>query len=357
MEIALSSGCFLGHEEEISASKVKYVELSGSPAETVDGIIASIESSGGHILGIHCPCPNRGVGLNLGGEGQSWTVAERAILEAAEIGRRCRAEYLLVHAFYCITDDLPSGDIERMRALRALSSNAGSITEYVHSEQYAISKARAIANLKLLLPRIKREYPTLKLLIENLNPRIGYGGIVFQDVLDIAEAVDGQAGICLDIGHLTLASAALGLDMQAEIQRAGALIASVHVHDNFGGRFYVDRRWNALCRNPDLQDVDTHLPFLTRYCRSSEEKLCVLADNSAFTEIIQGGAHYTLDVDAVLLQGAVPVEQLLSLVPASAHRILEFDSRYAPLRDVLTEYHLARRGDHPRIGNFARGGW
>jgi len=355
MEIALSSGCFIGHEREIAHSRVKAVELSAHRPELLGEVLADIGATGGRVLGIHCPCPSRGVGLNPGGEGEAWIATERAIIESAQIAHACGAEYILVHAFYCVPQDLPAEDVARMRTLRNLFGGDASIFDYVNSEQYSACKARAISNLKSLVPRIRRDFPGLKLIVENLNPRLGYGGILFQDVVDIAEALDGEVGICLDLGHLTLASAALDHDMEQSVKDAGPLIFSVHAHDNFGGEFCVDRRWNVAAPDPHLQDVDIHLPFLTRYCRSEQESAFqVMADNSAFSQILKGGAHYTDAPDATLLKGAVPIDHLLTLVPESAHLIFEFDSRYAPLHEVLAEYTLAVLGNHPRLTQMAR---
>ncbi|MGA2610122.1 MAG: TIM barrel protein [Terriglobia bacterium] len=350
MEIALSSGCIVRRESQIAHSGIRAVELSGHHVEQIDYLLGAIEASGARILSIHCPCPSRGFGLNPGAQPAAWKTTEHGLLEAAELAKRWEAKYVLVHAFYSTSDDLPADDISRMEVLSRLSGGGGSIAEYICSESYALAKARTITNLKSLVPRFRRDFPGQKIILENLNPRIGYGGIRFQDVVDVAEALDGEVGICLDLGHLTLAAAVLGDDMEKSVRKARALILSIHAHDNFAGRFCVDRNWDTKTVNPTLQDVDIHLPFLTRYRRSVDViDFRVLANNSAFVEILKGGAHYAGDGDGEILKGDVPIERWLALVPDAANLVLEFDSRYAPLQEVFEEYHLARTGRHPRI--------
>jgi hypothetical protein len=47
------------------------------------------------------------------------------------------------------------------------------------------------------------------------------------------------------------------------------------------------------------------------------------------------------------LRGLVPIARLVRLVDASVRPVLELDSRYAPLDDILLEHRLAHRGEHP----------
>ena len=87
-----------------------------------------------------------------------------------------------------------------------------------------------IGNLASLLPTWRQRFPKLQLVLENLNPRHGYGGIVFQDVVDIAAALHGEVGVCLDVGHLLLAETALGRQMRDSIAGAGNLIRVWHTY-------------------------------------------------------------------------------------------------------------------------------
>lgn len=358
MRVALSSGCFIGFEDQITKSGVKAIELSGHRVERFDDVMEKVRAANIQVLSIHTPCPGRGVVLNPGATGEMWRATEQGLLEAGAIAQSCGAQYVLVHAFYCIPGDLPADDRARMKALRELFGNGGSIAAYTNSEPYQSAKLQAISNLKGLLPSWRKFFPDQRIILENLNPRLGYGGIVFQDVADIANAFDGEIGICLDVGHLTLAQAALGQDMSNSVADARDLIWSVHAHENFGGRYAVDRRWDVASADPLLQDVDIHLPFLTRYRPSqSDSELQIQADNSAFEGIFQGGAHYVAGAtEAPILDGSVSVTELLGLLSDEINLVLEFDSRYAPLAEVIHEYHLADQGLHPALQRQAFSG-
>ena len=350
--MALSSGCFVGYESLIVGSGVKAVELSCVRADRFAEVIGLIQTAGIRITSIHTPCPGRGVTLNLGATGDQWHATKKGLLEAGDIARECGAKFVVAHAFYCVSGALPADDLARMRVLRGRLSDEMKMADFVASASYQAAKAQAVKNLKHIMHAWKRRFPEHKLIIENLNPRIGYGGILFQDVVDIANVMDGDVGICLDIGHLTLAQTALGTDMHASVARARDLIWSVHVHDNFAGRHAADRRWNASTPDQELQEVDVHLPFLTRY-RSLAENVGfhVQPDNVAFEGILCGSAQYAAKpvMEDELLSGSVPVGQLLGLLSDEVHIVLEFDSRYAPLDEILNEYHLFDRGIHPKL--------
>lgn len=353
MNVALSSGCFIGHENCIADAEVRRVELSGHRVDGFKYVLDQFRTSGTKVVGVHSPCPVRKAGVNLGASGALWQSAKQELFETGDIACGCHADYVLVHAFYCIPGDLPADDLARMKSLRRLFRDGGSIAAYVASETYQSAKSQAIRNIRSLLPAWRRRFPRQKIVLENLNPRIGYGGIAFQDVADIAKRFDGDVGICLDMGHLTLAQAALGVDVRQGISEMRDLIWSAHAHDNFAGRFYVDRKWDANAADPSLQEVDIHLPFMTRYRRATSAlEVHVKPDNCAFEGVLEGGVHYMRPGFATSepsIKGSVPVDELLRLLSPDINVVLEFDSRYAPLSELLEEYHLANRGEHPLL--------
>jgi hypothetical protein len=227
-----------------------------------------------------------------------------------------------------------------MLALRANArSSPPAMRDYVRSESYLAAKRRTIDNLRSLLPEWRRRFPRQTLILENLNPRHGYGGIVFQDVVDIAVALDGDVAICLDVGHLALAEAALGSDMTESIVAARPLIRSAHVHQNFAGRFCIDRHWSDAAARPPLQDVDCHLPLdCTMWRNAADDFVVAGAENAAFDRILEGAVQYTRAEGAVAVHGAVDVERLLGLLAPETNLVLELDARYVPFDDVLANY-------------------
>ena len=215
-EIALSTGCFIRQEQHLAEADIQAVELSSHSEATVKDILALLQSKGSRILSVHCPCPSRGSGLNLGGEGEVWQQTARSIDEGMQIAHAVGAKYLVIHAFYCIPSELPSDDLKRAEFLRTFFGDMSQgIAEYVISNYYQECLNNAITNLKSILPTLKKKYPKQTIVIENLNPRIGYGGILLGDVQKIAESLDGEVGICLDVGHLALSAAALGIESNA----------------------------------------------------------------------------------------------------------------------------------------------
>jgi sugar phosphate isomerase/epimerase len=343
LNTALSTGCFIGHEGRIAASMLDAVELSSHRPEQLPSVLEALREARTRILSIHTPCPNAGRGLDPGATAAEWGATREGLLAAGAIAREVGARYVLAHAFYCGTEGLPSGDAERMAFLRRADISQMPFADYVRSESYLAAKRRTAENLKSLLPTWRERFPEQAIILENLNPRHGYGGVVFEDVVDIARELDGEVKICLDIGHLTLAEKALGIDMTPSVEGAGELIVSVHVHQNFGGRYCVDRHHDAGEPRGELQDVDTHLPLDVPMWRSEDAKpLVVGAENAAFYGVLEGAAQYRRADGAPRLEGAVEVERLLALVPSSANLVLELDARYVPLDDVLASYQRFR---------------
>jgi len=343
MTTALSTGCFIGHEDRILAAQLDAVELSSHRPEQLGNVLAALEAAGTRILSLHTPCPNSGRGLDPGGAGEAWEFTRASLLESGLIARKVAAQYVLAHAFYCSTGPLPSGDAERMARLREAGDGQESFADYVRSEVYQEAKQRTITNLKTLIPEWRKHFPEQAIILENLNPRHGYGGVVFQDVLDIALALDGEVKICLDVGHLTLAERALGVEMSASVAAARDLIVSVHVHQNFGGRYCIDRHFSDAAPRGSLQDVDTHLPLdVPMWLPQGAPRLAVGAENSAFRDELQFAAQHAHSPGAEAVVGAVDVDYWLGLVPAQANLILELDARYVPLAQVLENYERFR---------------
>jgi sugar phosphate isomerase/epimerase len=370
---ALSTGCFVGHEQRLTEADLQLVELASHRESDLPVVLRALADRSTRIVGIHAPCPNRGASLDLAARGDRRGPVVEALHEAMGLADLVGADYVVVHAFYCFDGELPSDDIERMAVLRqAASAPDVGIAEYRRSPRYREAQRRATENLRALLPELQRDHPGRTLLLENLNPRVGYGGIWLDDVTQMARELGGRVGVCLDVGHLALSAAVLGLDMAETVRSARRLIRTLHVHQNFGGRYFVDRRWDETVPRTDLQELDVHLPLLASCTPvDSSAPVVVTPDNRAFAGILTGAVRYVglgpagQGVDdpptgpaaalhdarrspaGAALRGLVPIARLVRLVDASVRPVLELDSRYAPLDDILLEHRLAHRGEHP----------
>lgn len=345
-EVGLSTGCLAGHEERLHLLDGRALELSSHPPRLLDRVLAAVRRGATSVLGVHAPCPTSGYTLNLAAEGRRWAQTAKELMRTMELARQVGAGYVVLHAFYAMPEALPSDDVRRAIALRSLVGDLDSIEQYLDSDAYDTAKQRAVRNLKALMPELRRSFPRQQVVLENLNPRLGYGGILVDDVLEVARELDGDVGICLDLGHLTLAGAALGLDLGQQAAHARDLVRVTHVHQNFGGRHLIDRRWDDSRPRRGLQEIDAHLPLLTRYTPASR-RIALTAENSAFEGMLLGNATYSHRADDPPAQGAVPVEWLLSLVERHVPRVLEYDSRYAPIQEIVHEHDLASAGRHP----------
>lgn len=346
--IALSSGCFIGLSDQLPQSGVTTIELASHAAPELERITACVEELGIRVESVHCPCPRTRIGIDLAGPAHDWPEIKRSILETMEIARRVGARFVIVHAFYCVESGLATTDTERMHQLRQLAAG-GAIGEYVSSDRYGQCMRRAIDSLKRLLPVLLREYPEQRLLIENLNPRLGYGGIRIADISTMLNDLGGDVGFCLDVGHLGLAEAVLGPDASSGFTSVAPLVESVHVHQNFCGHAAVDRHWNEHTPRRGLLDVDLHAPLLSRYREGgsvSDEDIG--ADNSAFTKLLTRRVVHSAE-EGVGQRGTVPIEAILAGVPRDANLVLEYDSRYAPLSNILYEHKVAVAGRHPQL--------
>ena len=346
-EIGLSSGCFTNMESLLASSGVETIELSSHNINRFPLIRKAITEANINVLSVHCPSPSEGLGINLAATGDKWTENKNVLLTAFKTASEFNAKYIIAHAFYCI-DALPSNDIDRMKALREFSNAAESVDQYVTSKRYLDARERAKTNIKNIINELRKKFPNQKLIIENLNPRVGYGGIRIEDIRYITEGVEDDVGICLDIGHLELANSALGRDMSNEIHKIKDNIKSCHIHQNFGGRYAIDEYWNeGATSKRKLQEVDTHLPLLSKYKIGKQiETNEITEDNSAFRELLANSVYYSAD-DEDFVTGTVPVEDIMKMVPSDANRILEYDSRFAPLENIIWEYNLFKRNKHP----------
>lgn len=351
--ISLSSGCFINHEKEfsqLSKREIPFIELSGHNSDSLKKVIPIIEEKGINISSIHAPCPKLSHEINLAvGDSRKFEEVKNVISKNLEVAHYFKAPYVVIHAFYCLTNDFAASDIERAKAFETIPiNNSYTLNEYRNSEIYQNSILRTINNLKKLIPELKKEFPNIKILLENLNPRFGYGGICLEELRTITTEVDGEVGICLDLGHLALVSKLVENDIELEIKKVKDLVLSAHVHQNFMGEYFVDRKWN-MEESEFLQETDIHFPLLAKYnIIRNLEKEPVSKYNSFLSSVIKGCVQYS-SVNGNSSKVAENIRDWLKILNRDTLKVLEYDSRFAPLDFILWEYQMANEGLHPLI--------
>ena len=342
----LSSGCFTNYEERFlsyTKKQIPAIELTGHNRDGFEKIISHCKKEGMDIKSVHTPIPQGKTTLNIGCHLDRYKEVEHAVLQYVSTASDIGVNYVLFHAFYTFENDLPSGDIERIRQLDTLTVTSDSINAYVESKTYKNGIKNVIRNLKGMMPKIRAVNNKAVIILENLTPRIGYGGLFIKDLKHIADQFDGDVGICLDMGHLHLTGSVFGMDLTSEIVQAREHILSSHIHQNFSGCYAVDRKWNEEHAQPGLQDVDIHMPLTGKYqIIGAIEPSDVYANNAPFKEKLKGVVQFAPE-NNLATTGSVPWGKWTEILDKNTIRILELDSRYAPLDYILQEYQECNR--------------
>lgn len=343
--MGISTGCFIGNECRIRTSEIEAVEISRHNPLLLKWMLSTFEQQRVVTLSVHCPHNNACRGLNVSAEGDEWRVTEKEIYNSMELAARLNAKFVVIHAFYVSPGLLPTHDNERMKYLRLFNIDMY-ISDYVYSEIYQQACNRAEKNLKSLLPSLVRRFPKQKLLMENINPRIGYVFFRISDLRQLATSLGGDIGICLDLGHLHLSETILPENVESEFTNIRDLVHVVHIHQNFGGKYGFDRQLGDPDSQSGIQELDTHAPLKARYnVIDNTVPWETTAENRPFENTLKAAVVYTPDSKGTVV-GSVPIQKYLSLLPLTAIRILEYDSRYTPLDVLLKDYSDARTGKH-----------
>ncbi len=348
--ISLSSGCFINHESklaEICGKETPSIELSGHMEKSLNKVIPIIKEKEIKVSSIHFPCPKAKHEINLAADEGGWKEVLQAIQENMELAKFFKAKYIIIHAFYCIPQEFPANDMERATAFDGMDFDfLVSMSEYRNSEMYISGINRVIDTLKKILPYLRNMFPEQKIVIENLNPRYGYGGICLEDLRCIVNALDGEVGICLDMGHLALTSYLMDISLEQEIEKTKDYILTTHIHQNFQGKLFVDRKWDSII-SENFQEVDIHLPLLAKYRITEKmDKKNIVKYNSFFAPLIKGRAEFSHEGEnntSMLAQ----IKRWIRMLDLSTPKVLEYDSRFAPIETILDEYKLAIHGEHP----------
>lgn len=192
------------------------------------------------VVSVHACCPSESIFPNFGSRDEAvLSESFEALKRTFKTARRFGAKIVVLHPGYVADDKIPASNAER-EALLAGSSFApyvgvekGSIcrADYPKSEVYRQHFERARKSLITLSAMAKEA--GLQLAAENLNPRVAYLVQTSEEMVSLASASD-DLFLCLDVGHLWIASQVYGFDYLEGIKQilATKKVITAHIHSN-----------------------------------------------------------------------------------------------------------------------------
>ncbi|NLZ76541.1 MAG: sugar phosphate isomerase/epimerase [Spirochaetales bacterium] len=194
----------------------------------------------GRVVSVHACCPAEPMFPNFGSRDE--TVLKEsfeALNRTFETAKRFKAEIVVLHPGYVTDMRIPASNAEREELLAGsdfaphVGVKEGSIcrADYPESAVYRQHFEQAKAAL-VTLGAMARE-KGLRLAAENLNPRVAYLAQTPEDMVSLANASD-DLFLCLDVGHLWIASQVYGFDYLEGIREilATGKVVTTHVHSN-----------------------------------------------------------------------------------------------------------------------------
>lgn len=239
--------------------------------EFLDAGISDIELSGGSfdpnwrtrvqdlskranlVLHNYYPVPEDNFVLNLASPSEivvskSLAHYQLAILTSSDLGAR----YFAIHAGMAV-DPLPDqlggafsqnfSNAERSAAERRFMENVVSLSQFA-----AKLGVRLLIENHVLL-RANFHSGTHPLLLVHPN-----------EITDFFTAIDGHAGLLLDVGHLRVSSKTMGFDEQEAISALGKVTEGLHLHSNNG---LSDQHLCLPENDPILETLGLHLDYVT----------------------------------------------------------------------------------------------
>jgi sugar phosphate isomerase/epimerase len=194
------------------------------------------------VVSVHAPCPRAPYIPNLGS--RDAPVLRRSLEDlrtSAETAASFGAGFVVLHPGYTLDTAVPLDADRRSATLarhsggeeRFIWSRGGSICApgYCESTTYRLHREVAAANLAEALRLCADE--GVELAVENLNPRVGYLFQLPAELVGLVHALP-RLRICVDIGHLWIASLVHGFDFLSGLRDilATGRVACAHVHDN-----------------------------------------------------------------------------------------------------------------------------
>ena len=209
-------------------------EMSRSLLESVKPLVQ------GRVVSVHAACPNTEFFPNLASSDEGVLNQSFADLRASlETACAFGASVLVLHPGYATDKPIPSNSREREKILTGgefqpyIWKQEGSvcIPGYTDTPRYIGFKEQAVKNLLSFAKECRQR--GVSLAVENLNPRVGY---LFQTPKEMVALVQEhpELSICLDVGHLWIASCLYGFDFMegiTDILDTGR-VATTHLHSN-----------------------------------------------------------------------------------------------------------------------------
>lgn len=192
------------------------------------------------VVSVHACCPSEPIFPNFGSRDEA-VLGEsfKALKRTFETARRFKAKIVVLHPGYVTDVRIPASNAEREALLTGSSFTPyvgvekGSIcrADYPKSEVYRRHFEQAKESLVTLSAMAKKA--GLQLAAENLNPRVAYLVQTPAEMVSLANAGD-DLFLCLDAGHLWIASQVYGFDYLEGIKQilATKKVVTAHIHSN-----------------------------------------------------------------------------------------------------------------------------
>ncbi len=226
---------------EIAAYKADFpsmqYELSYKMSEQLLSEVAPLLS--GSIASVHACCPSLPIFPNFGShDPEVLSESYDAVMQSFATARHCGADIVVLHPGYVCDASMPSSNAERKKLLddpvfsQYVVHARGAICgpDYPGQAVYRRHAAQAFKELEKVAG-IASSY-SVKLAVENLNPRAGY---LFQTPQEMERlATIDNVYLCLDVGHLWISSFVYGFPYLPAIKQilATQKVVTCHLHSN-----------------------------------------------------------------------------------------------------------------------------
>jgi sugar phosphate isomerase/epimerase len=205
----------------------------------------------GRVASVHACCPEEPIFPNFGSHNQEvLKESYLAVEESFRTASRFQADILVLHPGYVTDFAIPSDNQKRKQLLSDPSflpyvfKEEGSICypSYPQTDVYRSHAEQARRELKKVA-LLGKSYG-VRLAVENLNPRVGY---LFQTPSEMVSLTmdNPDLYLCLDVGHLWIASCLYGFDYYAGLRTIldTNRVINCHLHangSNSSGQKYSD---------------------------------------------------------------------------------------------------------------------
>ena len=213
----------------------------------------------GRVASVHACCPREPIFPNFGSHDQEVLKASYlAVEESFRTASKFHSDILVLHPGYVTDFAIPSDNQKRKELLSDPSflsyvfKEEGSIcsSSYPQSDIYRSHAEQAIKELQKVA-LLGKTYG-VRLAVENLNPRVGY---LFQTPQEMVALTRDNPDLylCLDVGHLWIASCLYDFDYFAGIKTIldTNRVINCHLHANSSNR--LEQKYSD-----DHQSLDTY---------------------------------------------------------------------------------------------------